>query len=302
MTANHRKPNATDSCYSLTRAPYLQIDSSLYISLRYMTPLKCPLPQVVKVLLGFDGDPNLPNDKEVTPIDICKDEEILRLLKGEVKIETQMKLKGRRTKKDQSEELATDEAKRDTSSSDVVMSHTYTDSSNLDHNIPTISAASTTALIMTPRPKGVKPKGGFYSDISSSESESDYFESVSKKAAKVVRLPRFQRESEVLKEVSEAQEVDNDSVGKRSEETPSQEKGVEESHEKEQVSPVEPIDSSETGGIPTCTSESPIGMFLVSCSHVSSVTTHPHLIRFSYKGKERRRERRGEGHTLQFPG
>lgn len=52
--------------------------------------------QVVAILLENGGDPNLVNDKDLSPMDICKDEAILKVMRGEMKMEAHAKLRGGR--------------------------------------------------------------------------------------------------------------------------------------------------------------------------------------------------------------
>ena len=209
--------------------------------------------QTVKVLLKFDADPNLANDKGTTSIDICKDDKILKLLTTtEVKADIEKshavakeKEDGGEAEREEEVEKCHDDGIKTGAASFPPPSSpkTETDVSDMDteqashkakldvaamlspptsgpmslENVPPSAGASDTAVGRKRgrgRFRGRRTKGGFYSDISSSESESDYFEVGSKRRRRKGLLVERQTQRS-LAGVSESQEETDEEVEMR---------------------------------------------------------------------------------------
>ena len=203
----------------------------------------------MKVLLNFDADPNLTNDKGITSIDICKDNKILKLLTateadiekphvgskeredgGEAKREeepekcpeVEIKTGAESTPPPSSPKTETDDVSdMDTeqvfhkAKQEVTTMSSPPNSGPLNlENVPRSAGTSGTAVGRKGargRPRGRRTKGGFYSDISSSESESDYFEAGSKRRRRKELLVERQTQRP-LEGVSESQEETDEDV------------------------------------------------------------------------------------------
>ena len=204
----------------------------------------------MKVLLKFDADPNLANDKGITSIDICKDNKILKLLTtteviadiekshvgskekedgGEREIEEPerclnevIKTGAESTPPPSSPKAETDDVSdMDTeqvfhkTKQEVTTTLSPPNSGPLSlENVPPSAGTSGTAVGRKGargRPRGRRTKGGFYSDISSSESESDYFEASSKRRRRKELLVERQTQRP-LEGVSESQEETDEDV------------------------------------------------------------------------------------------
>ena len=206
--------------------------------------------QTVKVLLKFDANPNLANDKGTTSIDVCKDDKILKLLTTtEVKADIEKSHAvaeeedgGEAQREEEVEKCHNDGIKTGAESFPPPSSpKTETeDVSDMDteqvshkaklevaatlspptsgpmslENVPPSAGASHTAVGRKRgrgRFRGRRTKGGFYSDISSSESESDYFEAGSKRRRRKGLLVERQTQRS-LEGVSESQEETDEEV------------------------------------------------------------------------------------------
>ena len=203
----------------------------------------------------------MPNDKGHTPMDVCKDAEILRTLKEEkekgegggvagggteVAMETGalsdtmdqkmpaekrfsekvvrdgMESKSERHEVMGMESMPASSTKKGTDASNVhVDQRTESESeplplshseSNSLENLP--ESTKKTATGRPPR-GAAKARGGFYSDISSSESDSDYFELASRKSRRKGKPMHFVRK---LEEVREGQETEEEEASKGREE------------------------------------------------------------------------------------
>ena len=210
--------------------------------------------QTVKVLLKFDANPNLANDKGTTSIDICKDDKILKLLTTtEVKADIEKshavaeeKEDGGEAQREEEVEKCHDDGIKTGAESFPPPSSPKTeteDVSDMDteqvlhkaklevaatlspptsgpmslENVPPSAGASHTAVGRKGgrgRFRGRRTKGGFYSDISSSESESDYFEAGSKRRRRKGLLVERQTQRS-LEGVSESQEETDEEVETR---------------------------------------------------------------------------------------
>ena len=200
----------------------------------------------MKVLLKFDADPNLANDKGITSIDICKDNKILKLLAA-TEVDVEKSHMGSREKEDGGEAKREEEPEKcpeveiktgaestpppsspktetdDVSDMDTEQVFhqtkqevTMTSNSgplNLENVPPSAGTSGTTVgrKGARGRPRGRRTKGGFYSDISSSESESDYFEAGSKRRRRKELLVERQTQRP-LEGVSESQEETDEDV------------------------------------------------------------------------------------------
>ena len=201
--------------------------------------------------MKFDADPNLANDKGTTSIDICKDDKILKLLTTtEVKADIEKSHAVAKEKEDGGEaerevEKCHDDGIKTGAANFPPPSSpkTETDVSDMDteqvshkvklavaatlspptsgpmslENIPPSAGASDTAVGRKRgrgRFRGRRTKGGFYSDISSSESESDYFEVGSKRRRRKGLLVERQTQRS-LAGVSESQEETDEEVEMR---------------------------------------------------------------------------------------
>ena len=207
--------------------------------------------QVVKTLLEHGADPTVPNDKGHTPIDVCKDIEILRLLKGEVEkkekgeggvrtgngTETAMEtgtLSDAKDQKVQAEKRfgekghdsmeSKSERRKIMETMPVSSKHTGTDVNNVDQtayrteseseplplshsessSLENLSESAKKTTTGKPSRGTAKVRTGFYSDISSSESDSDYYELASRKSRRKGKPMHFVRK---LEEVRENQET-----------------------------------------------------------------------------------------------
>ena len=211
----------------------------------------------MKVLLKFDADPNLANDKGITSVDICKDNKILKLLTTTEVIanieKSHMESKekeggGEAEREEEPEKCLDEEIKTGAESTPPPCSpKTETDDvSDMDteqvlhkaklevtttlsppnsgplnlENVPPSAGTSGTAVSSGTavgrkgargRSRGRRTKGGFYSDISSSESESDYFEAGSKRRRRKGLLVERQTQRP-LEGVSESQEETDEDV------------------------------------------------------------------------------------------
>ncbi len=156
---------------------------------------------MVKILLEHGGDPSLSNEKELTPMDICKDEDILTLMRVERKIDTTTKLRGGRRgrrvgmvggagKTDETDhELVGNKrnaglhtspssqgAEDGTATEQVPTSKPISPTSSLK-DTPAALRTSSGAITTTParKPSGIRPQsskmrsGGFFSGVSSTE-------------------------------------------------------------------------------------------------------------------------------------
>ena len=205
----------------------------------------------MKVLLKFDADPNLANDKGITSIDICKDNKILKLLTAtEVIADIEKSHVGSKEKEDGGEreieeperclneviktgaestpppsspKAETDDVSdMDTeqvfhkTKQEVTTTLSPPNSGPLSlENVPPSAGTSGTAVGRKGgrgRPRGRRTKGGFYSDISSSESESDYFEASSKRRRRKELLVKRQTQRPLVafeKHILASAEVDD---------------------------------------------------------------------------------------------
>ena len=201
--------------------------------------------------MKFDANPNLANDKGTTSIDICKDDKILKLLTTtEVKADIEKSHAVAKEKEDGGEAQREEEVEKchddgiktgaesfpppsspKTETEDV----SDMDTEQVSHkaklevaatlspptsgpmsleNVPPSAGASHTAVGRKRgrgRFRGRRTKGGFYSDISSSESESDYFEAGSKRRRRKGLLVERQTQRS-LEGVSESQEETDEEV------------------------------------------------------------------------------------------
>ena len=200
----------------------------------------------MKVLLKFDADPNLANDKGITSIDVCKDNKILKLLAA-TEVDIEKSHVGSREKEDGGEAKREEEPEKcpeveiktgaentpppsspktetdDVSDMDTEQVFhqakpevTMTSNSgplNLENVSPSAGTSGTAVgrKGARGRPRGRRTKGGFYSDISSSESESDYFEAGSKRRRRKELLVERQTQRR-LEGVSESQEETDEDV------------------------------------------------------------------------------------------
>lgn len=191
------------------------------------------------------GDATSANDKGVTPLDVYKDKEVLRLLKrGEMETEPsaveekQSEISAIEEEKEQSDLPQAKDRSEKTPADAPLPSPPKTktgsgerDSQNADvHAEPVaapLSRSEPTKLHHSSPPtsnkKSLAPKakGTFYSDISSSESDSDYLESASRRRGKGLPLLLEKRETPLVQvsEVHKGVEVSKELAGEEKEGT-----------------------------------------------------------------------------------
>lgn len=219
--------------------------------------LTVSLLQTVKLLLEFGADPKLANDKGITSVDICEDNQVLKLLTavGD-KMESEEPLCIRGKEEEGGKEMEAEEGEMgsgkeaekcpddriktaDENTPLLSSPKTETDASDMDmdqvshkakqqgtslmkseslslENIPFGSSAYATIVGRKGargRFRGRRRKGKFYSDISSSESESDYFDIASKRMGRRRKgLLVERRTQQSLEGVSESQEETDEDV------------------------------------------------------------------------------------------
>ena len=209
----------------------------------------------MKLLLEFGADPNLANDKGITSVDICEDNQVLKLLtaigdkmeseelRGEEEEEGEEEEKGEEGHigSGKEEEKCPDDGIKTAGESPPPLSSpkTETDASDMDTDPVSRKAKQQgTSSVVLPKSEslmiplgsstqstvvggkgarggfgGRRKKGKFYGDISSSESESDYFDIASKRTGrrrKGLLVERRTRQS--LEGVSESQEETDEDV------------------------------------------------------------------------------------------
>jgi len=221
-----------------------------------MLSLTVSLLQTVKLLLEFGADPKLANDKGITSVDICEDNQVLKLLTAvgdKMESEEPLCIRGKEEggkemegeegevgSGKEAEKCPDDRIKTADENTPLLSSlKTETDASDMDmgqvshkakqqgtslvkseslslENIP--FGSSTHATIVgrkgaRGRFRGRRRKGKFYGDISSSESESDYFDIASKRMGRRRKgLLVERRTQQSLEGVSESQEETDEDV------------------------------------------------------------------------------------------
>ena len=185
--------------------------------------------QVAKILLENGADQSLANDQGATPADICKNAEISKFLaerslatpgkRSTAKrlqktkpIAQELKTPEPQTQRGRRRRLETTPLSSLKHDADAVFSDGEMSTQRSEMESPVLSRRDSKSLTslaeasrepVQPNPKLKKSRGRFYSDISSSESESDYFELAGKmggvgprRKAKVILGGRLEQLSE----------------------------------------------------------------------------------------------------------
>ena len=184
--------------------------------------------QVVKLLVEHGSDPNLPNEKEQTPLDVCPSEEIRQLLMGTTlaspnlqpatsssgeshavsSVTEQGHVEATESKAKVKQDLQSDETQEDSAFSPITepvplqsthREHTTQQSTPGALETPTSQKpppVTATPSRMRKRSKRERERGRVFSDVSSSESDSELLVTVRKVPRLVDRLPASVREEE----------------------------------------------------------------------------------------------------------